>query len=135
MSQFAGSFDSNVLLRLVLGDVPAQRTAALSLLAAHRKQFAVADTALYEIAFVLGRNYGFTREQIAETVQGIMSLEQINCNRVMFARALDMYVAYPALSLEDCALVAYAALNNAAPLYTFDQKLAKQSGGAQLITT
>lgn len=133
MSGFAGSLDTNVLLRLILNDIPAQRTAAKRLIEKHRSQFAIADTALYEVAFTLSRHYGFDRAEVAGSLRDVMALPYFNCNRVMFTQALDMYVGHPALSLEDCALVSYARLNDAVPLYTFDQKLAKQAPGAALI--
>jgi predicted nucleic-acid-binding protein len=135
MSNFAGSLDTNVLLRILLGDIPDQKAAALSLLHEHHKQFAIADTALYELAFVLGRHYDFTREDIANALKDLMSERQFNCNRVLFIQALELYVTHPALSLEDCALAMYAELNDAVPLYTFDKKLASQVSSTELIAT
>lgn len=128
-----GSLDTNVILRLILNDIAAQHTAATELIEKSRNQFAVADTAIIEVAFVLSRNYGFTRPAIRETLENLLSLPQINTNRALFDKALPMYVSHAGLSLEDCCLHAYAELNDATPLWTFDKKLASQAEHAALV--
>lgn len=126
MAQLAGSLDANVLLRLLTNDIPAQHDAVKQLIGSTQQQFAVADTAIIEVVFVMSRAYGMTRGDIVRVVMAFMRLTQINCNRALFDRALEHYQAHSALSLEDCCLEAYAWLNGAAPLYTFDKKLARQ---------
>ena len=133
MSQFAGSLDANIVLRTLLNDIPDQNQAALKLLGSTDKQFAVADVALIEVGFVLERFYHFDRTQIVEVITAFMLQSQINCNRVLFDRALEIFQSHPALNLEDCCLAVYSELNNAAPLYTLDKKLAKQVQTAQLL--
>lgn len=133
MAVFAGSLDANVLLRLLLNDVPDQHTAVETLFRKSSGQFAVADTAIIEVAFVLGRHYSFNRSAITEAIEGLMSLTEINCNRALFAKALPLFMKNSSLSLEDCCLAAYAELNDAKPLWTFDQKLANQAPSARLV--
>jgi predicted nucleic-acid-binding protein len=133
VSKFQGSLDTNTLLRLLLRDVPKQHASVKNLVESCTSQLAIADVVFFEVAFVLVRNYGFSREQVSEAIQDIMSLEQINCNRRLFDKALQLYVAHPALGFEDCALSVYAELNNATPLYTFDKKLANQTKTSQLV--
>ncbi len=133
MTMLSGSLDANVLLRLLLNDVPDQNMAATKLLRDADGQFAVADTAIIEVTFVLERHYEFTRAQIAEAIEGVMSLHEINCNRGLFVAALPLFTKHPALSFEDCCLAKYAELNNAKPLWTFDQKLASQATSAKLV--
>lgn len=129
----SGSLDANVLLRLLLNDVPGQNTAAIKLLQDADGQFAVADTAIIEVVFVLERHYEFSRAQIAEAVKGLMSLPEINCNRELFVATLPLFTKHSALSFEDCCLAKYAELNDAKPLWTFDQKLANQAASAKLV--
>ena len=129
----SGSLDANVLLRVLLIDVPAQHDKASRLLQDTSHPFIVADTAIIEVVFVLGRNYGFNRAAISEAVEGLMELPQIDCNNVLFQKALPLYVQYPALSFEDCCLATYADLNDARPLWTFDKKLANQAPSVKLI--
>jgi predicted nucleic-acid-binding protein len=133
MAAFTGSLDANVLLRLLLNDIPDQHAAAARLLEAG-SQLAVADTAVIEIAFVLERHYRLTRPQISEAVEGLISLIEINCNRSLFTKALPLFVKCRGLSFEDCCLATYAELNDATPLWTFDQRLANQAPSARLVS-
>jgi predicted nucleic-acid-binding protein len=72
MAQYTGSFDTNVLLRLLLNDIAEQHTATKELLSQATSQFAVADTAIIELVFALDRYYGFSRLQTTEAVEGLM---------------------------------------------------------------
>jgi predicted nucleic-acid-binding protein len=129
----AGSLDANILLRLLLNDVPDQHTAVTKLLEETGGGFLVADTALIELVFVLGRHYQFSRSQIEEAVLGLIELTVITCNHELFTMALPLFVKFPALSFEDCCLSAYGNLQNAEPLWTFDKKLARQAPNARLV--
>ena len=129
-----GSLDANIVLRFLLGDVPHQYTAVAKLLkSVGSKQFSVADIAFIETAFVMERAYGMARSDIVRALDGFMALTQIQCNSVLFEKVLPEFAAHPALSMEDCCLAAYAELNNAQPLYTFDRKLANQANGAKFL--
>jgi predicted nucleic-acid-binding protein len=133
MAVFSGSLDANVLLRLLLNDISDQHQAVLRLLGTARGQFAVADIAVVEVAFVLERYYEFSRVAIAEAIDGIMSLAEINCNRTLFKKALPLFAKHPGLSFEDCCLAIYAELNDAKPLWTFDRKLANQAANVKIV--
>jgi predicted nucleic-acid-binding protein len=135
MRDLAGSLDTNVLLRLLLKDQPEQHQAVLALLDNSSGSFEVADTAIIEVAFVLERNYGFTRTAIAEDIGSLTMLPKLSCNRALFELALPLFVAHPGLSFEDCCLSVYAELQAATPLWTFDKKLASQATGAKLVPT
>ena len=134
MANYSGSFDTNVLLRLLLNDIPEQHTATKKLLHQATKQFSIADTAIIELVFVLDRYYGFSRLEITEAVDGLMNLKEINCNKALFKRALVIYVKHSGLSFEDCCLSVYAQLNSAEPLWTFDKKLANQAPNTKLVS-
>lgn len=133
MPKFVGSLDANIILRLLLNDVPKQNQAAMSLLKNASGQFAIADIALVEVAFVLERAYEFKRPQIVEVLQAFMQQPSINCNRILFDNAFELFEQHTSLSLEDCCLAVYAKLNDAEPLFTFDKKLANSSLHAQLL--
>lgn len=134
MPRFSGSLDANILLRLILKDVADQHTAAVELLKKTSGQFAVADTAFIEVVFVLERNYLLTRDQITEAIEGLASLPKINCNHALLEKALVTFKINSSLSFEDCCLAAYAELNDATPLWTFDKKLANQISSTKLLT-
>jgi predicted nucleic-acid-binding protein len=133
MAGFAGSLDANVVLRLLLNDVADQHRSALKLVAGSSHQFAIADTAIIEVVFVLCRGYDFTREEASMAIEGIMRLREVNLNRSLFQQALPLFMKHPALSFEDCCLALYAQLNDATPLWTFDKKLARQAPTAELV--
>jgi predicted nucleic-acid-binding protein len=130
---FGGSLDANVVLRVLLNDVPDQHAAAVALVESVDAPFAVSDVAVIEVVFALCGHYEFSRAAAAEAIEGLMSLTQIDCNRVMFKRALPFFADHPKLSFEDCCLAIYAELSNAEPLWTFDRKLAGQAYSARLV--
>lgn len=135
MGRFSGSLDANVILRVLIRDIPAQAAIADNLLnsVVNGPQLAVADTAIIETAFVMGREYGLARGDIVRLLTAFMLLPQVNCNRVLFDEAFQYFVASPAQTLEDCCLAVYAKNNQAEPLYTLDKKLAKQVPYAKLL--
>jgi predicted nucleic-acid-binding protein len=120
-----GSLDANVLLRLILRDVPSQSDTALELMQ-RKGVFHVADTALIEVIFALERYYEIPRADIAHYIQAVISHPKLLLNRQLFSSALPAYTNHPTLSFEDCCLAIYAELNSALPLWTFDKKLATQ---------
>ena len=125
------SIDTNVLLRLTLKDVPAQHDKAKKLISGTKKRFDVADIAIIEYVYALESYYEFHRLQINEMVRFLMNLENLNVNRKLFSESALLYLVRPKLSFTDCCLATYAALNEAVPLWTFDKKLAIQSGVAK----
>lgn len=132
-SNFGGSLDANVVLRLLLNDVPDQHAAAVALIRGTDAPLVVADIAVAETVFALCRHYEFSRPAAAEAIEGLMSLIGIECNRVVFTRALALFIDHPKLSFEDCCLAAYADCSDAEPLWTFDRKLARQAPSARLV--
>lgn len=122
------SLDTNTLLRLVLNDIPEQATLVKKLLA-KKARFEVADLAITEMAFVLERVYKMERRMVVEFLLVIIRHPKLICNKNLFERVLPFYLSETALSINDCALLEYARLNKAMPLYTFDKKLVSKSEG------
>ena len=131
-NKLRGSLDTNALLRLLLGDVPAQTRAVESLLT-KESVFEVADAALIEMIFVLEKIYKMERPLVMENVLAITRHKQFLCNKKMFEQCLPLYVAHKSLSIIDCALVTYARLQNATPLITFDKDIVKYASGDAII--
>jgi predicted nucleic-acid-binding protein len=129
----SGSLDTNVLLRLIVGDVPTQ-TSAIEDLLKRVSSLQVADVVIFETVFVLQSYYAFSREDIYQSLVSIIRHPKINCNRRLFEPAFAFYREHPKLSLVDCALPGYANLNNATPLYTFDKDLAKSLADTELLS-
>src|SRR5262245_32190498 len=102
MIQFAGSLDTNVLVRLLVNDRAREHQAVLRVLQSTDRQFAIADAAMIELAFVLERHYEFDRQTVGEAIEGLLSMPIFSCNRALFVRALSLFIAHSALSFEDC---------------------------------
>ena len=127
------SWDTNVILRLILGDNERQCYKIQDLLMRRGVDYHVADLTITEAVYVMQSVYGLSREKIADGMQRLLWFPEIKYNRELFKRVFPMYLEYPALSFNDCCLAVYAELNEAEPLWTFDKALAKQSGTAKLV--
>jgi len=127
------SLDTNIILRLVLGDVPEECMKIQKMFMRRGVVYDVADLAITEAVYVMQSNYNLSRERIVDGIQRLSLFPGMNYNQTLFERALPMYAKYPKLSFNDCCLAGYAVLNGAEPLWTFDQELAKQSGTAKLV--
>lgn len=117
------SVDTNVLLRLILGDIPEQTKQAEKWIAEHTCH--IADLALTETIFVLEKVYEMPRSDITKNITAIVRNPDFGCNRVLFEKALPVYKHNQSVSINDCLLATYAEINQASPLATFDKKLAK----------
>lgn len=127
------SFDTNIILRLMLKDIPGQCCRLQDLFMRANIQYHVADLAITEAVYVMESNYHLSREKIVDGIQRLLLFPGVNYNQELFRRVFPMYLEQPKLSFNDCCLVAYAALNEAEPLWTFDRDLAKVSGTAKLL--
>jgi predicted nucleic-acid-binding protein len=72
--------DTNVLVRIVVDDSPAQTKAAIKLLA-EADVIAVASPALCELAWVLRQVYRFSRSELAEAIRAVLSVKNVITNR------------------------------------------------------
>lgn len=119
------SLDTNCLLRWILQDITAQARIVDKILKDSRTVH-VADVAIVEMVYVLQVQYNMPRDLIADYIEIVVTHPNINCSAVLFKAVLLIYTSYPALSFSDCCLAIYADKNDAKPLLTFDQKLARQ---------
>lgn len=126
------SLDTNCLLRWLLGDIPEQ-TASVTAFINSGKSVVVADVALIETVFVLEKIKKISRETIEKAILAVIQKETILCNRELFIEILPLYTGHPKLSFVDCYLEVLARRTDAAPLLTFDRKLANQLSGTQLL--
>ena len=118
------SLDTNVILRIMLKDIPDQCVRIVDMFMRRGIVYDVADLAITEAVFVMQSEY--SREEIVNYLRNLFDLENVRCNVVLFERVFPMYLAHPKLSFNDCCLAVYAELNEAKPLWTFDRKLARQ---------
>ncbi len=129
------SLDTNIILRLILGDIPRQCRKIQDLFMRMNVSYHVADLAVTEAVYVMQTVYGLPRGKIVEGIEKLKGFPGINYNRNLFDLALPMYLACPKMSFNDCCLAGYAALNQAEPLWTFDKALAKENPPGGLCPT
>lgn len=125
------SLDTNVILRIMLMDVAEQCLKIQDLIMRQGYVYDVSDLAITESVFVMQRDC--TRVEIVNNIKKLFEIPGINANFNLFERVFPMYLEHPKLSFNDCCLAVYAELNEAEPLWTFDQKLAKQIPTAKLV--
>lgn len=126
------SLDTNIILRIILQDVPEQFEQALALMEQEGVTYILSDIALSEAVFVLTRML-VDRETIVAVLTRIVSRPNVKVSDVIGLELFSMYLNSPRLSFEDCYLTIEAALNQAEPLWTFDKALAKESRTAKLL--
>ena len=127
------SLDTNVLLRAAVDLGDEQTTRARSLLTDPSREFMVCLLVFAEFAHVLRQHYGMDRAQVAKLVRWVLDIESIICARDVVRTSLAMFETHPKLSFEDCLITEQAQANEATPLWTFDEKLARQHPFAKLV--
>ena len=124
------ALDTNVLVRFLVRDDEAQAESARSLLAslsAEQSGFVCREVTL-ELVSVLERAYGFTRNQIADVLEQLVSTEALVVEAAAdIAQAAYRYGTGDA-GFSDLMILAAAERSRALPLYTFDQKAARLEG-------
>ena len=122
--------DTNVLVRLIARDDPAQVVAAERLIeaGAWASTLAVAET-----IWVLESNYDFTAEELCAAIGMLLDTQDLTLQDTdAVSEALELFRARPALGFTDCLLLELARKAGHLPLRTFDRKLARVEGAQQL---
>ena len=129
------SIDTNIILRYIVGDVPGQAIAAEDLLRAPGDTHRVEDLVISETVYVLSTQYGKSRREVVDLISFFLARfsDTLDYNHKLTAEVFPFFLAHPKLSFNDCCLVAYAEINHAEPLFTFDKKLSAQAPGAKLL--
>lgn len=116
--------DTNVLLRLLVGDDPAQASKARQLFdraAADQQSIWVSDTVLVELAWTLGRAYGRDRSDVVQALRALSSHATVALESAVAVReATDSFERGPA-DFADCLLCAKAAAAGCDQVATFDR--------------
>ncbi|MDR2896832.1 MAG: PIN domain-containing protein [Propionibacteriaceae bacterium] len=127
------SVDTNVLLRAAIDLGDSQTDQARNLLALADHTFRAEPIVFAEFVYALTTHYGLTRQQAGTLVRWVLAIESVDCDRNTLTAATAMFESHPKLSFEDCLLAEQAASHGALPLWTFDQKLARQHPAARLV--
>ena len=118
--------DTNIVIRLIVGDDPKNYKKARKLMAKKHKTFIFEDSAMMEVVFILSKIYKYSREEVVAGINLISEFDNIYFNKGLIEDALNIYVDHPKLSFVDCYLAAITNITDEKPLWTFDKKLISQ---------
>lgn len=121
------SLDANMVLRVLLNDVPDHADRAVRFL--DRASCYLTDVVIVECVFVLEKTYKLDRDFITASLSSLFELKTLEYNEELITEALDLYGSLPTLSFADCYSVAEARLSGNR-LMTFDRSILKKCGSA-----
>jgi len=122
--------DTNLLLRLVVGDEPAQTAAAEQFV---RPGAWVSLLVLMETVWALGSVYRVPAANVADAVEGLLDHNRLVIEDADVVKlALAQYRARPLLGFSDCLILEVARARGHVPLGTFDRGLGKLPGAQKV---
>jgi predicted nucleic acid-binding protein len=112
--------DTNVLIRHLTGDPPAQARRATRFLAG-AEQLWLADLIVAEVVYVLQSVYGVARNEVAELVRTIVASDRMRvADRPLLLRTIEIY-QFAGLAFADAYLVASAERTGVGSVVSLDQ--------------
>lgn len=123
--------DTNIVIRLIVGDNPKNYEKAKKLISQKDKLFVFEDAAIIEVVFVLSKIYKYSRKEIAATISCLSDIDNIIFNKGIIEDTMNLFVSHPKLSFVDCYLATVTEISQETPLWTFDHKLAAQCRAAR----
>ena len=122
--------DTNVLVRLLTRDAPAQVTAAESFVAGGA---GVSHLALAEAMWVLAAVYDRTPSDIAVAVEMLLNHQHLTVqDGDVVANALEFFRRRPSVGFSDCLILEVTRKAGHLPLGTFDRGLARLPGAERV---
>lgn len=125
------ALDTNILVRLATRDDAAQVRKAERLM---QEKFSAQSPAwisiivVTELAWVLARSYGYSRQQIAAAIRGLLNTAVFRVeDHTLVADASGLYLAHAA-DFSDCVILARNQSRSISPTHTLDRKAAKLNG-------
>lgn len=129
------ALDTNVLVRLVVGDDARQNARVLRLIedsATRGELLFVPLTVTLELEWILRARYGFSRDAILATLVGLLESREFEFqDEPSVERSLDFYRSTHA-DFAECLHLASAITHGRTPLLTFD-RIASRLDGAQAL--
>jgi predicted nucleic-acid-binding protein len=124
------AIDTNVLVRLLVRDDPAQLESAEAFV---KPGAWVSLIVLTETLWVLDAVYQRSPAQIAAALEMLLSHAELSVQDAdVVAAALAVFRARPSIGFSDCLVVEAARKAGHLPLGTFDRRLAKVAGAQRL---
>ena len=124
------ALDTNILVRYLVRDHPAQADAARQLVASLTPDSPgfICREVVVELVWVLARSYGTPREQIGTVLLGLLGSESILIESANDVGRAALGHAGGVADFADLMVVAAARRQGATPLYTFDHQAARVDG-------
>ena len=124
------ALDTNVIVRYLVGDHPEQAEAARVLLEGliPGNPGFICREVVMEVGWVLERAYRFTRAQIAEVLLDLTASDSLVVEHGDDVAAAAYRYRQGGVGFSDLMVLAAAERAGAAPLYTFDRRLARMDG-------
>ena len=124
------ALDTNVIVRYLVGDDPEQAEASRALLEGLTPDDPgfVCREVMIEVAWVLERGYGFTRPQVADALMGLTASDSLVVESSDDAAAAAYRYRRGGAGFSDLMILAATERAGAAPLHTFDRRLAREPG-------
>ena len=114
--------DTNVLVRHLTGDPPAQAAAATAFLAS-AEELHLTDLVLAELVYVLESYYKVSRKRVAELARAILGFpSMVVTDDALLLRALEAYEV-ERLDFADAYLVACAETSRVGTIASFDRSI------------
>jgi predicted nucleic-acid-binding protein len=114
--------DTNVLVRHLTGDPPAQAKRATTFLAADH-ELILADLVLAEMVYVLESFYAQPRRQVAEAARSLLALPSVAASdHELLLRAVELYEA-ERIDFADAYVCAAAELSGVGAVASFDRSI------------
>ena len=118
------AFDTNVVVRILLGDDPQQAALAAQqwLEALQTGGIFLPAVVIVETVWVLSRTAKLDQERILSELHRLSNMEGVCLeNEAVVKRAIELY-ANSAADFADCLVLETARHNNALPVHTFDRR-------------
>jgi len=126
------AIDTNVLVRVLVGDDPIQRASAEAFIRAEGPVW-ISHVVLVETIWVLESVYDQKKPQLVEALARILDNRELAVADPGVARAaLEHFQAKGKTDFGDCLILEIARKAGHLPLATFDKALAKAAGAQQL---
>ena len=124
------ALDTNVIVRYLVGDHPEQAEAARVLLEGliPGNPGFICREVVMEVGWVLERAYRFPRAQIAEALMDLTASDSLVVEHGDDVAAAAYRYRQGGVGFSDLMVLAAAERAGAAPLYTFDRRLARMDG-------
>jgi|SRR6266545_4063300 len=113
--------DTNILVRHLTGDPPAQAGRATALLAGN-DELILTDLITAELVYVLESYYERPRNEVAQDVRALLALPSVSSDHELLLRAIELYEA-ERLDFADAYLCAASEVSGIGTVVSFDRRM------------